>query len=662
MLEAMRQLGLDALWVQLDGATSADPEAWYLDVRAHDLGRLAGVLVEPVERKSSSEGDRYYTLRADPQDGELAVLEVHEMKAGDAAKLPFLNRPPIAPAVGPIVKRTNKGKGEFGPTAGTVQRTLTSFAEIALSDDPAAPYFAGARDCFARARVRFNGTTHEAPAGALNRGLALVEEKGTVLVAYRDKGGRLPGEIPEFLTYLAGFLAEDKYVTKDAPGIPGATCALCGRAKTTVYAAALDKAGIHLSSGDRAGAFPGVDASAAWKGFAICVACADLLYVYWYHVAKDYRTSVAGEKALVIPSLQLDPGARRRFAKRLREWVTTLTQSKDAVTVREKQLLGILGDDRAVASLTVLWAEFGQRIDDIRGIITDILPSRLQQLAGYNRAIERLESPVFPEWPLEEFEYNLPLTILKPLLRRPGGKAAQNSNESRRLFDLRRDLAEAIYHASPLPPRFFDEVHETARWHFAAACESGSAWPLLHEGRTKDGKTFLTAAGWVRQVARFLHYLRSIGVMPMPDTALLYQPTCEALKPYFGQETAIDSRAKAFAFILGALYGKLLQIQAARGVNVVSNALTWLKRLTLAGKDLPELYNKVREKTMLYGAEGNETVRQLVQELGELGTQLGTAIELDDTQTCYFLLLGQSLATKIMPSKQETPGEGEQHG
>jgi CRISPR-associated protein Csh1 len=167
----------------------------------------------------------------------------------------------------------------------------------------------------------------------------------------------------------------------------------------------------------------------------------------------------------------------------------------------------------------------------------------------------------------------------------------------------------------------------------------------------------MTRKAVVRQLARFLHYLRLIGVMRMPNTAELYQPNCEALKPYCGPETAIDGPHKAFAFILGALYGKTIQVQAARGVNVVSNALTWLKRLTLAGKDLPELYVKVREKAMLYGTEGNPTVRSLVEELGVLGTKLGTDIDLDETQTCYFLLLGQSLAAKIMP-KQEANEEG----
>ena len=663
MLEAMRQLALDALWVELDEGKSPDPEAWYRELRAADLGRLFPKLVEDVEQEAGKDKQRFYTLRPDPQRADTAVLQGHEFKEGDSGKLPF-NQPAgsQAAALGPVIKRSAPSKTkEAGPTVKIQQTTLKAFEEIAGQGLPWSPYFGAARGCFLRPRMRIDEQVQDAHGGALHAAIRLIDEKRTVLLAYEDEQGRLPGQVPEYVDYLQGVLARTKYCTGSAPPLDGKTCCLCGASPVSVYPNVLRGAGINLANLDRDGAFPGLDPSSAWKGFSLCVACADLLYIYWRHAAAPYRATVAGYNALVIPSLQIDPGVRKRFAKRLREWVAGLGKTKDALSVREKQLLAILGEERAVATLTILWAEFGQRIDDIRGVITDILPSRLQQLAGHNRAMEKQASPVFPEWPLEEFEYNLPLTILKPLLRRPGGKAAQNSNESRRLFDLRRDLAEAVYHASPLPSRFFDEVHETARWHFDAVRDSGSAWPLLHEGRTKDGKTFLTAAGWVRQLARFLHYLRIIGVMPMPDTADQYQPTCAALKPYVGAETAIDSRDKAFAFILGALYGKLIQIQAARGVNVVSNALTWLKRLTLAGKDLPELYIKVREKTMLYGAEGNETVREFVEELGELGAQLGTAIDLDETQTCYFLLLGQSLATKMMPSKQQTISEGEKH-
>ena len=134
-------------------------------------------------------------------------------------------------------------------------------------------------------------------------------------------------------------------------------------------------------------------------------------------------------------------------------------------------------------------------------------------------------------------------------------------------------------------------------------------------------------------------------------TREINQPTCERLKPYFTEETAIDSKAKAYAFMLGVLFGKVMQAQAARGVNVGSNALTWLKRLTLRGSDLPELYIKVREKLLAYEMEGSPGLREIVSELGELGSKTSSLKQLGDTDACYFLLLGQSLATKILPKK-----------
>ena len=128
-----------------------------------------------------------------------------------------------------------------------------------------------------------------------------------------------------------------------------------------------------------------------------------------------------------------------------------------------------------------------------------------------------------------------------------------------------------------------------------------------------------------------------------------YEPQMERLKPYFGSESGIDSLQKAYAFLLGVLYGKVLQVQGARGVNVGANALTWLKRLTLKGRDLPELYVKVREKLLAYETEKSEDVRALIKEIGMIGVQLGDNIELEETPTNYYLLLGQSLTTTILP-------------
>ena len=124
------------------------------------------------------------------------------------------------------------------------------------------------------------------------------------------------------------------------------------------------------------------------------------------------------------------------------------------------------------------------------------------------------------------------------------------------------------------------------------------------------------------------------------------------LKPYFGAESGIDSQQKAFAFLLGVLYGKVLRVQGARGVNVGANALTWLKRLTLTGRDLPQLYVKIREKLLAYEAEKSQEVRDLIEEVGKLGVQIGDKFDLDDTTTCYYLLLGQSLSNRILTKNE----------
>jgi len=81
---------------------------------------------------------------------------------------------------------------------------------------------------------------------------------------------------------------------------------------------------------------------------------------------------------------------------------------------------------------------------------------------------------------------------------------------------------------------------------------------------------------------------------------------------------------------------------------VGANALTWLKRLTLKGRDLPGLYIKVREKLLAYETEKSAEVRELIAELGNLGCKLGDKIELDEIPTNYYLLLGQSLTTTIL--------------
>lgn len=108
----------------------------------------------------------------------------------------------------------------------------------------------------------------------------------------------------------------------------------------------------------------------------------------------------------------------------------------------------------------------------------------------------------------------------------------------------------------------------------------------------------------------------------------------EELKSFFSVDSGIDTDEKAYAFVIGILFGRVIQIQGAKGVNVGANALTWLKRLTLTGKDLPGLYINIREKLLAYDAEKVKTVRLLIKEIGRLGTNLGDNIKLSKPSCC----------------------------
>lgn len=167
----------------------------------------------------------------------------------------------------------------------------------------------------------------------------------------------------------------------------------------------------------------------------------------------------------------------------------------------------------------------------------------------------------------------------------------------------------------------------------------------------------MTAAGRARHFALLLHYLREMKVIqPMSDEAR-FNPASERLKGYFGPPSGIDSDAKALAFLAGVLFGRLVSIQAARGVNVQSNALVWLRRATLTGADLPGLIVKIRQKFQEYRSEGSAALREVIHDTSALGLRLGTNINLDTDTTMYFLFLGQSLSGDVFAKEEGNDGK-----
>lgn len=659
MLEAMRQLALDYLFEELaDGEAPQDLTAWFKEFRAEHPEQLFPFLVE-----DSGKVKELYTLEPDSKNNQAMALTLREVTDDLMQWLPFMRPSGSQGAqVGPILKRSFSKQKGGGPSTKIMQTTLASFAQIAGAGERWSPYFAEIIELISRPLLRLPDQRlinwQENYPSMLDASIDLIGEKaGTVFLAVADGQKRLPGERHEYLDYLMEEkLGGDRYVTASAESQPHANCSLCGATNTTVYPNGVKGAGINFGNVDREGAFSALSCVNAWKSYSLCIDCADLLFVYKFHTIKPdsltsrrpFMASIAGEPALVVPYTNATASNRQVLVREAKRYAHFTAED---VEESEADLLDILREERSLLSLTFIWADFGQNIEKLRGAITDVPPSRLNKLSKFNDESTAWHHPLFPEISLSALTPDLSLHALKPLFWRPGGKKAQDSNSSKRLSQLRRQVAAAAYHSKPIPfERFWDEALTTARWYVMETTERGDAYGLLHEGVGKNGP-YLTAAGWVRHFAWWLYYFRRLEVLPMSD--VYYQPRLEELKPYFGAESGIDSEAKAFAFMLGILYGRLLQIQGARGVNVGANALTWLKRLTLTGNDLPELYVKTREKLLAYESERSKKVRSLLEEIGGLGVRLGNTIKLDDTTTCYYLLLGQSLSSHILAKKEE---------
>ncbi len=666
MLNAMRTLALDYLFQKLVGGEPPDNlEDRYQDLRINSLEKLFPFLVEDTEKI-----EKVFIIRK-LGDSDSAELRVEEMKPETSKYLPFV-KPSGSQSgqIGPVIKRTYTKQKGGSPTGKILNTTMNDFGDIAKSDKPWSPYFKEIVAVLESDKIKL---TDGEPTDWKSEGYESLLEcvvqrigelKGTVIVTVEDNERKLPGQRPEYLQYLMNEkLAGDRYLTGKVRAVRS-ICPLCGTADVDVFPNALKGAGLNLLNMDRIGVFPGIDEAQAWKGFSLCAACADLLYVYKNHVLKKvgakkgkmpFTAKIAGESkpALVIPFCTLNAGNRQDLLMDVNRFIKNVP---DDVEEDEESLLDILKDEKGLLNLTFLWADIGQNIENVTGMLTDVPPSRLRALSQFNELSKQWKHPLFPQVRLTGklcMQADLSLRALNPLFDRPGGKKAQKANESKKLFQLKRLVAAAVYHKTAIPEKvFWNEVLTTARWWWLDAIKSGESYGLLHEGKGKKGP-YLTTAGWVRHLARWLYYFRQLEVMEMSHN--FFVPEMEALKPYFGPESGINSPEKAYTFLIGVLYGKLLEVQGARGINVGANALTWLKRLTLRGSDLPELYVKIREKLLAYETEKSRKVRELIQEIGKLGIRLGDSVELDQTRTNYYLLLGQSMASTIL--KKEEKGE-----
>lgn len=668
MLQDMRILARNYLKEELDpDGDDADLEAWYQRVQAEQKNRLFPYLVESGERVPSV----YIIEQAEPG---VMRMTIQEVSAGEgsgggcpASLLPFIKPTGSrSSSVGPVLKRTfSRDKGP-GPSPKVLNTTMQSFVRLAESDEPFGAYFREIVEVLQNPRLRLPDGSEMSWQEGYDCALAAAVdgirgESQTVFLTVRALSGMLPGADARYVHYLFNeILAGDRYTTGSTPPVPSAICSLCGEDSVVVYSNGMKGAGINLLNADREGSFSALSLDNAWKRYAICAPCADLLFVFKAHVLKKhgnivpFTAHVAGGLALVLPQLtpNLPQGSGTLLWETIEQYLRDLSSE---VHDSEDNLLDVLKDVPGIVSFSIVWATFGQNFEEIVGSLQHVLPSRLRELSEFNEEFRFWSHPLFPA-PLakgHDLRPQLNLDLVHQLFYRPGphSKALNQSANLRRLKQL---LAEAVYHQSPMNmTRFHEEWWVTARAYWDEVLQEDKGYLRLLGAWDGPKRHQMSAARWIQRCAQFIDYLQQpkVGVFTMAER--YYEPSMPVLKPYFGRESGIDTQEKAFAFVLGILYGKVLEIQGARGVNVSANALTWLKRLTLKGADLPELYTKIREKLINYEAEGNAEIRELIAEVGAIAVNLGDRIVLDGILTSYYLLLGQSMTTKVLPSKSK---------
>lgn len=662
MLEAMRVLALNFLAEELGENPETSLIEWFEEIKKNNPKKIFSYLVEDLGKI-----EKVFYLEPDREDKELVFLRTMAMSKENQEFFPFV-KPSGSQSgqIGPVIKRSFSKEKGGGPASKIIATTYKDWNNI--KDDSSnlvSKYYEEIIGVLNREKISIMDGEIVECKNKYNTVLdcaidKIGQQKSTVILTVKNLEGKFPGEIKEYLSYLIETLAISKYETGKAPKINDKTCCLCGKDGVSVYANGMKGAGINFGNIDRDGSFSGIDLSNAWKNYSICGDCADLLFIFKNHVLKEdsnsktapFRAEIAGEKALILPRFY----SSEKNIKILLSRINNLISQADKNTVEtERRLLNVLVEENSIMNLNFYWLSVGQCIDDLHGSIQDVLPSRLREISTFNENTKSWQSAVFPKLEVEKsLTPELSLNQIKSILRKPGGKKVEKENKTKRVSNLRRAIVSSIYNKKTLnEDRLFDEIVLTAQCYLNEIVTSDnqkSFWGLVLEGKSsKKNENYFTVSGWIRHVAWWLYYFRKLEVMKMSKT--IYQPESESLKPYFSEESGIDSKEKAFAFVLGILFGRLLTLQGAKGVNVGSNALTWLKRLTLKGSDLPELYVKVREKLISYRDESNQKTREVIHELGKIGMELGSDIVLDSVATNYFLLLGQSISNDVISRK-----------
>lgn len=378
MLEAMKEIALQ--YIASEKSSEDIPENlfnWYTDFQKEHPDELFNYLVEDM-----SKIEKIYTLSPDEYDKDLVNLTVSELTEEKLKLFPFVK--PTGSQSGqlePVIKRTylkEKGLVKTGPSPKIIRTTYNDWEKNGESNSIAASYFREILNILDRKKVNLQNKEIVEWVGKKDTLLDFIisgigKEKSTVLITVKDHKGRYPGEVHTYLQHLLEVLRTSKYETTKTPGIKSGKCSLCEKENEIIYPNGLKGSGLNFGNVDREGAFNELNVSNAWKNYAICGECADLLYIYKNHALKPFQCCVAGEKAIIVPFFSRK--SNKKFMKQMKQFVS---RSDEGVDVIEQRIWDLMIKEEILLNINIYWVTVGQNIENLDGAITDILPSRLK--------------------------------------------------------------------------------------------------------------------------------------------------------------------------------------------------------------------------------------------------------------------------------------------
>lgn len=317
--------------------------------------------------------------------------------------------------------------------------------------------------------------------------------------------------------------------------------------------------------------------------FKLCLACADLLFVFKQRLLKILaERRIGGNECLTLPSIKLVPSApndRRALFKTLIDvWGTSTSKSAAA----ERRLLHRLGQLPSYATVSFVFGDAVttgetknvRRLDKLNVVFPDVLPSRILKIAKAitetNRRLEILWALTHGDtatyWKVDE-----DLFLLHRLFA-PYWEEKKRSKSNRRA-EVERYL-RAIFYGEDVSAH---EVASDANENIVAA------YKRIRDGKEENDKYALSnSTGNIFALLVFMDELRS-AAMDNTDPIQFEFSSMPELSRFISSHPLLRDGTLRAPFVVGCLFAYTEYLQKP---NTRLAAYTWLGTLALTYEDI----------------------------------------------------------------------------